>query len=170
MDAARARILCDPAVGRTPTVGPALQALSDAKARLPLKMRGLGQTSAALLSPIAFYAAYTQHAYAEQGCRTRLLRAELNHALQELQLRLPAIGLELLAQPDDLGTAAPPLKLQRDLTRLAHSLAQTRLKDSARDQNDVRVLECATDAFLPFLVSPTEHGLVIWRCSQHLTC
>ncbi len=73
MDAARARILCDPAVGRTPTVGPALQALSDAKARLPLKMRGLGQTSAALLSPIAFYAAYTQHAYAEQGCRTRLL-------------------------------------------------------------------------------------------------
>ena len=161
MDAARARILCDPAVGRTPAVGPDLQALSDAKARLPLKMRGLGQTSATLLSPIAFYAAYTQHAYAEQGCRTRLLRAELDHALQELQLRLPALGLELLTQPDDLGTAAPPLKLQRDLTRLAHSLAQTRLKDSARDQSDVRVLECATDAFLPFLVAPTEHGLVI---------
>ncbi len=74
---------------------------------------------------------------------------------------MPASGLELLTQPDKLGTAAPTLKLQRDLTRLAHSLAQTRLKDSARDQNDVRVLECATDAFLPFLVSQTEHGLVI---------
>ena len=87
MDAARARIASDPSVGRAPAVGPALQALSDAKARLPLKMRGLGQTSAVLLSPIAFYAAYTQHAYVEQGCRTRLLRAELDHALQELQPR-----------------------------------------------------------------------------------
>ena len=54
MDAARARIASDPSVGRAPAVGPALQALSDAKARLPLKMRGLGQTSAVLLSPIAF--------------------------------------------------------------------------------------------------------------------
>ena len=52
-------------------------------------------------------------------------------------------------------------KLQRDLTRLAHSLAQTRLKDSARDECDIRVLGCATDAFLPFLVAPTESGLVV---------
>ena len=55
----------------------------------------------------------------------------------------------------------PERKLQRDLTRLAHSLAHTRLKDSARDARDSRVLECDTDAFLPFLVAPTEHGLVI---------
>ena len=54
VDAARARIASDPSVGRVPAVGPALQALSDAKARLPLKMGGL-----VLLSPIAFYAAYT---------------------------------------------------------------------------------------------------------------
>ena len=161
VDAARARIVSDSSVGRAPAVGPDLQAMSDAKARLPLKMRGLGQTSAVLLSPIAFYAAYTQHAYAEQGCRTRLLRAELGHALQELRLRLPGIGLELLTQPDDLGTVAPEPKLQRDLTRTAHSLAQTRLKDSVRDVHDIRVLECETDAFLPFLVAPTESGLVV---------
>ena len=91
-----------------------------------------------LLSPIAFYAAYTQHAYVEQGCRTRLLRAELDHALQELQLRLPALGLEMLTQPDDLGKEAPVPKLQREITRAAHSLALTRLKDSARDERDFR--------------------------------
>jgi hypothetical protein len=41
------RIMSEPSVGVVPVVGPALQALSDGKARLPLKKGGLGHTSAA---------------------------------------------------------------------------------------------------------------------------
>ncbi len=50
MDAARARNVSEPSVGVVPVVGPALQALSDGKTRLPLKKGGLGHTSAAMLS------------------------------------------------------------------------------------------------------------------------
>ena len=81
MDAARLRIVSDPAVGRAPRVGAALQELSDRKARLPLVRGGLGQTSAVLLSPIAFFAAYAQHAFLEQGSRARRVRAELDFSL-----------------------------------------------------------------------------------------
>ena len=89
MDAERARIASDPELGVTPTVGADLQAMSDGRARLPLRMNGLGHTSAVMLSPIAFYAAYTQHVYYEPDSRGRLLLGELNHARNDLDLLLP---------------------------------------------------------------------------------
>jgi hypothetical protein len=89
VDAARLRIASDPALGRAPQIGAALQDLADRKARLPLKCGGLGQTSAVLLSPIAFYATYSQHAFLEQGTRARLLQRELAFAAGELRTILP---------------------------------------------------------------------------------
>ena len=161
VDAARLRIASDPALGRAPQIGAALQDLADRKARLPLKCGGLGQTSAVLLSPIAFYATYSQHAFLEQGTRARLLQRELAFAAGELRTILPPAGLELVVPIDDLGADKPPRKLQRDLTRAAHALALQRLKDSARDARDTRVLAHATDAFLPFLAAPTSAALVV---------
>jgi hypothetical protein len=161
VDATRLRIASDPALGRAPQVGAALQDLADRKARLPLKCGGLGQTSAVLLSPIAFYATYSQHAFLEQGTRTRLLQRELAFAAGELRTLLPPAGLELVVPIGDLGADKPPRKLQRDLTRAAHALALQRLKDSARDARDTRVLAHTTDAFLPFLAAPTSAALVV---------
>ena len=161
MDAARLRIVSDPAVGRAPRVGAALQELSDRKARLPLVRGGLGQTSAVLLSPIAFFAAYAQHAFLEQGSRARRVRAELDFSLDALRTILPRETMELLSSVDQLGETKPDRKLQRDLTRAAHNLAWVRLLDSARDERDRRVLVHPTDAFLPFLVAPTTDELVV---------
>jgi hypothetical protein len=161
MDAARLRIALDPAMGRAPRVGAALQELSDRKARLPLVRGGLGQTSAVLLSPIAFFAAYAQHAFLEQSSRARRLRAELDSTLEALRTVLPRDTLELLSSVDEIGETKPERKLQRDLTRAAHNLAWVRLLDSVRDERDRRVLAHPTDAFLPFLVAPTSDALVV---------
>lgn len=161
MDAERARIASDPELGVTPTVGADLQAMSDGRARLPLRMNGLGHTSAVMLSPIAFYAAYTQHVYYEPDSRGRLLLGELNHARNDLDLLLPPAGVELLTAPGDMGLEKPVPKLQRSITRAAQGLALDRLNDFARDDLDKRVINNPTDAFLPFLVAPTSHDLVI---------
>ena len=163
VDAARLRIASDPALCCAPQVGAALRIWLTEKRveRLPLKCGGLSQTSAVLLSPIAFYATYSQHAYLEQGTRTRLLQRELAFAAGELRTILPPAGLELVVPIDDLGADKPPRKLQRDLTRAAHALALQRLKDSARDARYTRVLAHATDAFLPFLAAPTSAALVV---------
>ena len=128
MDAERARIMSDPELGSVPEVGIDLQNISNHKARLPFKMEGLGHTSAVLLSPIAFYAAYTQHAFHEQSSRGRLLLGELQHAGAELQLTLPDAGLELLTAPADMGLEKPVDKLQRAITRAAHGFSCERLK------------------------------------------
>ena len=146
VDAARLRIASDPALGRAPQVGAALLDIADRKARLPLKCGGLGHTSAVLLSPIAFYAAYSQHAFLEQGTRTRLLARELAVAAAELRNVLPPTGLELVVPVADLGTVEPPRKLQRD---------------SVDNACDMRVLALPTDAFLPFLAAPTSAALVV---------
>ena len=161
VDAARSRIASNPAFGRAPHVGAALQNLSDRVARLPLKCKGLGQYSAALLSPIAFYAAYAQHAFLDTGTRSRLLTRELDFAFAELHNTLPANGLEMLVPVAQLGLAVPPRKLQRDLTRLAHARAYTAVKSAARHVCDVRVLAHPTDAWLPFHAAPTTALLVI---------
>ena len=163
VDAERNRIMSDPELGVVPKIGTDLQSLSDQKARLPFKMGGLGHTSAALLSPIAFFAAYTQHAFHERTSAQRHpLLAELQHARMDLDLVLPQIGLELLTAPDKMGLEKPTDKLQRAITRAAHGLAHTRLKDSvARNDCDARVVGNPTDAFLPFLVAPTRDKLVI---------
>jgi hypothetical protein len=161
VDAARLRIASDPALGRAPQVGAALLDIADRKARLPLKCGGLGHTSAVLLSPIAFYAAYSQHAFLEQGTRTRLLARELAVAAAELRNVLPPAGQELVVPVADLGTVKPPRKLQRDLTRAAHALALRRLQDSVDNARDTRVLAHPTDAFLPFLAAPTSAALVV---------
>ena len=108
MDAERARIASDPELGVTPTVGVDLQAMSDGRARLPLRMNGLGHTSAAMLSPIAFYAAYTQHVYYEPDSRGRLLLGELTHARTDLGFILPPAGLELLTAPEHMPREAHP--------------------------------------------------------------
>ncbi len=84
VDAARLRIASDPALGRAPLVGAALLDLSVRTARLPLKSGGLGHTSAVLLSPIAFYAAYSQTLSLMKapgrGCwRSRHARARAPH-------------------------------------------------------------------------------------------
>lgn len=83
---------------------------------------GLGQTSAVLLSPIAFFAAYAQHAFLEQSSRARRLRAELDFSLEALRTILPRETLELLSSVDQLGETKPERKLQRDLTRAAPAL------------------------------------------------
>ncbi len=82
-----------------PVVGPALQALSDGKARLPLKKGGLGHTSAAMFSPAAFYATYTQHAFHEQVGPDRMFMQELDFARALLTPSLPQAALDLLADP-----------------------------------------------------------------------
>jgi len=135
--------------------------MSDGRARLPLRMNGLGHKSAVMLSPIAFYAAYTQHVYYEPDSRGRLLLGELNHARNDLDLLLPPAGVELLTAPGDMGLEKPVPKLQRSITRAAQGLALDRLNDFARDDLDKRVINNPTDAFLPFLVAPTSHDLVI---------
>jgi hypothetical protein len=163
VDQERIRIMSDPELGSAPAVGPDLQSMSDLKARLPFKMGGLGHTSAELLSPIAFYAAYTRHAWLERTSSQRHpLLTELQHARLELELVLPQIGLELLTTPDNMGLEKPADKLQRAITRAAHGLAHTRLKDLvARNECDARVVGSPTDAFLPFLVAPTHANLAI---------
>ncbi len=97
-------------------VGAALLDLSARKARLPLKSGGLGHTSAVLLSPIAFYAAYCQHAFLDEGTRTRLLERELVPTAAVLRDVLPLVGLELVVPIADLGVIKPPRKLQTDST------------------------------------------------------
>jgi len=135
--------------------------MSARKARLPLKSGGLGHTSAVLLSPIAFYAAYSQHAFLDEGTRTRLLERELVPTAAVLRDVLPPVGLELVVPIADLGAVKPPRKLQRDLTRAAHALVFQRLKDSPHCVRDTRVLAHPTDAFLPFLAAPTSAALLV---------
>ena len=152
--------LYDPALGRAPQVGAALQALSDQKARLPMKGGGLGQYSAVLLSPISFYAAYAHHASLDGGTRGRLLLTELAPTIRLLGGLLPQTVMEEdVVAAADLGLRRPVRKLQRDLTRAAHGLAQSRLLDSIpRTQFGVldrRVVQHPTDAWLPFFVAPT---------------
>ena len=161
MDAARARIMSEPSVGVVPVVGPALQALSDGKARLPLKKGGLGHTSAAMLSPAAFYATYTQHAFHEQVGPDRMLVQELDFARALLTPSLPQAALELLADPCVMRLKAPPVKLQRSITQALQTRAHAALMDSAPDDRDKRIIAKPTDAFLPFLVLPTMAGLVL---------
>ncbi len=162
VDAARLRTASDPALGRAPLVGAALLNLSVCKARLPLKSGGLGHISAVLLSPIAFYAAYSQHAlkFLDEGARTRLLERELVSAAAVLRDVLPPIGLELIVPVADL-SLVKPRKLQRDLTRAAHALVFQRLMDSPHCVRDMRVLAHPTDAFLPFLAAPTSAALLV---------
>jgi hypothetical protein len=143
MDAARARIMSEPSVGVVPVVGPALQALSDGKARLPLKKGGLGHTSAAMLSPAAFYATYTQHAFHEQVGPDRMLVQELDFARALLTPSLPQAALELLADPCVMRLKAPPVKLQRSITQALQTRAHAALMDSAPDDRDKRIIFCA---------------------------
>ncbi len=113
-----------------------------------------------LLSPIAFYAAYSQHAFLDEGTRTRLLERELVPTAAVLRDVLPPVGLELIVPVADLGVVKPPRKLQRDLTRAAHALVFQRLMDSPHCVRNMRVLAHPTDAFLPFLAAPTSALLV----------
>ncbi len=83
-----------------------------------------------LLSSIAFYAAYSQHAFLDEGTRTLLLERELVPTAAVLRDVLPPVGLELVVSIADLGVVKPPRKLQRDLTRAAHALVFQRLMDS----------------------------------------
>ncbi len=138
VDAVRLGIASDPALGRALLVGAALLDLSVRKARLPLKSGGLGHTSAVLLSPIAFYAAYSQHAFLDEGARTRLLEQELVSAAAVLRDVLLPVGLELVVPVADLGLVNPPRKLQRDLTRAAHALVFQRLMDLSHCVRDTR--------------------------------
>ena len=69
-----------------------------------------------LLSPIAFYAAYSQHAFLDEGTRTRLLEWELVPTAAVLRDVLPLVGLELVVPIADLGVIKPPRKLQTDST------------------------------------------------------
>jgi hypothetical protein len=63
--------------------------------------------------------------------------------------------------PADVGSTEPPRKLQRDLTRLAHTTSYNEVLALCRTARDTRVVKHPTDAFLPFLVAPTNSDLVI---------
>jgi hypothetical protein len=168
IDAARHRCMCDPSIGRDPVVGPGLQLLADKKARLPLKLRGLGHYSAALLSPISFYSSYAHHASLDRGTRRRLLLAELRFTIECLRTSLSDCDFQDKIVPaEDIGLKRPGRKLQRELTCDAHSLARTQLIDSIPDSTagkfDRRAFAIIDkpDSWLPFFVAPTSSDLVV---------
>jgi hypothetical protein len=168
IDAARHRCMCDPSIGRDPVVGPGLQLLADKKARLPLKLRGLGHYSAALLSPISFYSSYAHHASLDRGTRRRLLLTELRFTIECLRTSLSDCDFQDKIVPaEDIGLKRPGRKLQRELTCDAHSLARTQLIDSIPDSTagkfDRRAFAITDkpDSWLPFFVAPTSSDLVV---------
>jgi hypothetical protein len=133
--------------------------LPDGKALLPLKKGGLGHTYAAMLIPAAFYATYTQHAFHDRtACWCRIW------TLLGLHSRHPPRKLLLSCWPTRVSCVSrrPPVKLQRSITRALQTRAHAALKDSAPDDRDKRDIAESTDTFfLPFLVLPTNAGLVI---------
>ena len=157
----------DPAFGRVPASGLALKRLSDRKARLPYVQGGTGHFSAQLISPLAFYAAYSQHASLDKGTRTRLLLTELQDTVRRVRTLIPADAAdEHVVDAADVGLKRPIRKLQRELTRAAHGQAKRALLDSLPDSTefgarDLRALEHRTDQWLPTHVCPTEDTLHI---------
>ena len=92
-------VMSDPVTGSVPEVGVDLQRLSDAKAQLPGRFGGLGHTSAVLLSPICYYAAYSHHTSLDAGTRGRLVLPELGYYYDRLIRDTP-----LLEPLDFMGT------------------------------------------------------------------
>jgi hypothetical protein len=153
-------IMSDPVTGAVPEVGEDLQRLSDAKAQLPGRFGGLGHTSAVLLSPICYYAAYSHHASLDAGTRGRLLLPELEYCydrlIRDTPLLEPLDFMEdsLILKPADLGTRKPIRKLQRDMTQQAHTAAFLRLKSMPMTDADKRVVENPTELRRVFRIIP----------------
>ena len=164
--------MANPEFGREPIVGAALQQLTDRKARLPLKLRGLGHYSAELLSPICFYASCAHHASLDRGTRQRLLLTELRDTIARLRLRLrlrlsTAALEDYVTAAEDIGLTRPKRKLQSELTRDAHALEAQNLVASLPDSDSGKcnlrtfAMVDKPDSWLPFFVSPTCDDLVV---------
>jgi hypothetical protein len=153
-------VMSDPVTGSVPEVGVDLQRLSDAKAQLPGRFGGLGHTSAVLLSPICYYAAYSHHASLDAGTRGRLLLPELedcyDRLIRDTPLLEPLDFMEdsLILKPADLGTKKPKRKLQREMTQQAHTAAFLRLKSMPMADADKHVIENPTDLRRVFRIIP----------------
>ena len=161
LDAARSRILSDPALGQTPEVGVGLQQQSHKKARLPFKLGGVGHYSAAIISLTGFYASYAQHVALSAVPDERLLRRELAWVVPALRATIADGHRGLVHAADTIRTSRPMRKLQSLLTRSAHGEAHRLLVATAPVPRDKRMLQFPTDAYLPFLACPTHPSLVI---------
>jgi hypothetical protein len=89
------------------------------------------------------------------------LRAEVGYALVDLRAQTSSAIHHLLVDIDDFKDTPPVRTLQKDLTHAMHCAEWSALCDNTPNARDVRVLKNPTDAFLPFLASPTHPGLVI---------
>jgi len=131
------------------------------KARLPFKLGGVGHYSASIINLTGFYASYAQHVALSDVPDERLLRVELAWAVPALRTIIADGHRGLVRLADTIRTSPPMRKLQSLLTRSAHGEAHRLLVANAPVPRDRRVLEFPTDAYLPFLASPTHPSLVI---------
>jgi hypothetical protein len=157
----RNAILSNPSFGRTPAVGADLARLADTKASLPRYLNGLGHISMALISPIAYYAAYSIHASLDKGTRRRLLLAELQPCYDMLIQLDPFLAPQpfeeesVILKPEDVGLCRPKKKLQRIITRQVQLHRWSILKDSAIPDEDKRTIGTLSRVNRAFFVIPT---------------